>query len=86
MTENKGARARYNELENSNGPVLHVRFEGTSRDIPLELLKLRAGWSDAQIIESVCAYLDIGTARLRGYVVERHATGNLTVRPEAVFG
>lgn len=86
MTENQRAQARFNELENYKGPVLHIRFEGTSRDIPLDLLNLRAGASDSNIIEAVSAYLDIGTARLKDYVVERHSTGNLTLRPEAVFG
>ena len=28
----------------------------------------------------------VPTARLDDYVVDRHANGNLTVRPEAVFG
>lgn len=86
MTENQRAQARFNDLENHKGPVLHIRFEGTSRDIPLELLDLRVGASDSNIIEAVSVYLDIGTARLKDYVVERHATGNLTLRPEAVFG
>jgi len=31
-------------------------------------------------------YLDVPEAKFRDYVVDRHETGNLTVRPEAVFG
>ncbi len=80
------AEARYSELENARGPVLHIRFEGTSRDIPLDLLNLKLGASDADIRSGVSSYLDVGTDRLQDYVVERHANGNLTLRPEAVFG
>ena len=86
MAENDKVQARYSQLENVQGAVLHVRYEGTSRDIPLELLRLKVGASDDDIRAAVCAYLDIGSARLRDYVVERHPNGNLTLRPEAVFG
>jgi hypothetical protein len=30
--------------------------------------------------------LEVPQAKLRGYVIDRHETGNMTVRPEAVFG
>jgi hypothetical protein len=50
--------------------MLHVRFEGQSRDIAFHVLDVG----------------DLNPQRLARYVVERHANGNITVRPEAVFG
>lgn len=86
MTNENTRNARYEELEATHGPVLHIRYEGTSRDIPLELLQIEAGASDNDIRAAVARYLDVGIDRLRNYVVERHSTGNFTLRPEAVFG
>jgi hypothetical protein len=42
--------------------------------------------ADGQIKRGVAAWLDVPANRLGGYTVDRHANGNLTVRPEAVFG
>lgn len=67
-------------------PVLHVRFEGRSRDIPLAELDVGAFASDDVIKQAVARFLEVAPARLRDYTVDRHETGNLTVRPEAVFG
>lgn len=66
--------------------LLHVRFNGRSVDLPLADLDLGPGADDAQVREAVSRYLEISPAELQGYVVERHRTGNWTVRPEAVFG
>ncbi len=68
------------------GPVLHLRFEGRSRDIALDILDLGTGSSDDAVRSAVAKFLDVPLARFRDYVVERHENGNLTLRPEAVFG
>ena len=73
--------ARINE-----SPVLHIRFEGRSFDIPLSDLDVGALSHDAEIKRTLAAYLNVPETKLRDYVVDRHETGNLTVRPEAVFG
>ena len=67
-------------------PWLHIRFEGRSQDIPLSDLDIGALSSDEQVRSAVAAFLNVPASKLRLYVVERHANGNLTVRPEAVFG
>ena len=67
-------------------PVLHIRFEGRSFDIPLSDLDVGALSSDTQIKQALAQYLDVPEHKFRHYVVDRHETGNLTVRPEAVFG
>jgi len=70
----------------TNGAVIHVRFAGRSFDVPTVQLDLGIGASDEQIKRSLAQYLEIPAARLGDYVVDRHANGNLTLRPEAVFG
>lgn len=66
--------------------MLHIRFEGKSYDLLLSQLGVGAAANDHEVRQAVAAYLDVGLDRLDGYVVERHRTGNLTLRPEAVFG
>jgi hypothetical protein len=66
--------------------ILHVRFEGRSFDVPLSDLDLGLAARDADIKQSLARYLDVKETRFRDYVVDRHETGNFTVRPEAVFG
>lgn len=70
----------------SSDPVLHLRFEGTSREIALDLLDIGTASSDAAVRTAVSAFLDVPVSKLNAYVVERHESGNLTMRPEAVFG
>lgn len=66
--------------------VLHIRFEGRSFDILLHDLDLGALSSDGDVKRSLARYLAVAEGKFRDYVVDRHETGNLTVRPEAVFG
>lgn len=66
--------------------VLHIRFEGRSFDIPLADLDVGAMSTDADVKRALAGYLDVAEAKFRDYVVDRHETGNLTVRPQAVFG
>jgi hypothetical protein len=66
--------------------VVHIRFEGRSLDIPLPELDLGPLSSDADVKSAVARHLEVAEAKFRDYVVDRHDTGNLTVRPAAVFG
>ena len=66
--------------------VLHIRFEGKSFDIPMTSLDIGAGSNDRQVKIALAVYLDVAESRFRNYVVERYDNGNITVRPEAVFG
>ncbi len=71
----------------TNGePVLHIRFEGRSFDIPFSDLDVGAMSSDADVKRALAGYLNVAEEKLHDYVVDRHETGNLTVRPQAVFG
>ena len=70
----------------STGPVMHVRFKGSSRDIALDILEVEGGTSDEQIKRAVAAFLDVALDDLSALVIERHENGNMTMRPPAVFG
>ena len=74
------------ETRDIAGAVVHVRFAGRSFDIPLSSLDVGAMSADGQIKRAVARHLDVPPERLSAYTVDRHANGNLTVRPEAVFG
>jgi hypothetical protein len=69
-----------------NDAVVHVRFAGRSFDVPLRTLDVGVGSHDGDVKETLARHLEVHPSRLRDYVVDRHGNGNLTVRPEAVFG
>ncbi len=66
--------------------TLHVRFEGRSLDVPLGDLDVGQLSNDDQIKHALAVYLDVPVQKFRDYVIDRHETGNLTVRPQAIFG
>jgi hypothetical protein len=70
----------------NEGAVLHVRFDGRSLDIPLAQLDIGPFSDDREIKRALAGHLEVPEEKLRDYVVDRHQTANLTVRPEAVFG
>lgn len=74
------------QLNSRAGAVAHVRFAGRSFDIPLASLELGALSADGHIKRAIARYLDVPEFKLDAYVVDRHPNGNLTLRPEAVFG
>jgi hypothetical protein len=65
---------------------LHVRFDGRSLDISLDGLDIGPASAGREIKRALARRLEVPEARLGDYIVDRHETGNLTVRPEAVFG
>jgi hypothetical protein len=74
------------EITERQQPMVHVRFEGRSWDIPAGALDLVDLTNDGEIVQALARHLDVAPARFASYVVERHQTGNVTVRPQAVFG
>lgn len=66
--------------------MVHVRFEGRSYDIPENQLGVTAGMNDTAIKERLAQHFDIRRDRLQFYVVDRRPSGDLIVRPEAVYG
>ncbi|XGW00733.1 MAG: hypothetical protein ACAF41_34075 (plasmid) [Leptolyngbya sp. BL-A-14] len=66
--------------------MVHIRFEGRSLDIPETQLRITTGMSDVAVKEQVSRHLDVNTDRLSTYVIDRRPSGDLIVRPEAVYG
>ena len=66
--------------------VVHVRFEGHSWDIGFGVLDVGERSGDQDVRQALACYFDVPVQKFAPYVVERHANGNITVRPEAVFG
>lgn len=66
--------------------MVHVRFEGHSYDIAQTQLGVTAGMNDSAIKERLAQHFDIGCDRFESYVVDRRPSGDLIIRPEAVYG
>lgn len=66
--------------------MVHIRFEGRSLDINETQLGITAGMNDTAVKERVSRHLDVNSNRLTEYVVDRRPSGDLIIRPEAVYG
>ncbi len=68
-------------------PQVHIRFNGTSHDSDFADLDLSEMSEDNTVREAVANYLDAPIGKLENFVVDRNEeTGDITVRPQAVFG
>ena len=65
---------------------VHIRFDGRSWEVPAATLGLTDVTDEHAVKQAVATYLYIAVERLAPYIVEVHPSGNVTVRPEAVFG
>ena len=74
------------QLDERSELTMHVRFRGRSFDVPLNVLGLSASDGDGEIKRRLSQYLETPATALADCVIDRHANGNLTLRPEAVFG
>jgi hypothetical protein len=68
------------------GPQVHIRYEGRSIDIQMSELDLGRNSSDNDIRRILANYLEAPVEKLRNFAIDRHETGNITVRPQAQFG
>lgn len=66
--------------------MVHVRYEGRSFDVPERALQLTAAASDREIKQQLARHLQLRAEALSQYVVDRRPSGDLVVRPEAVYG
>lgn len=81
VTRNPNMTANETEVK-----VVHIRFEGRSLDLFQGELDIGTASSDLEVKRALARHLEIPEAKLHDYVIDRHQTGNMTVRPEAVFG
>jgi hypothetical protein len=66
--------------------MIHVRFEGRSYDFTEQQLELGITMSDAEIKQRLARDFEVALERFKSYVVDRGPSGDLIVRPEAVYG
>ncbi len=66
--------------------MVHIRFEGRSLDIAETQLGITTEMNDIAVKERVSRHLDVHANRLSTYVVDRRPSGDLIIRPEAVYG
>jgi len=66
--------------------MIHLRFEGRSYDLTQDQVKITPQMGDRQIKEKLAQYLDLHHSGLDDYVIDRPASGDLIIRPEAVYG
>ncbi|MEZ4884502.1 MAG: hypothetical protein R3E32_07150 [Chitinophagales bacterium] len=66
--------------------MIHVRYNGQSYDINRQNLNLNGNLSTTAIKQAVAQYLEVGADKLQGYVVDFRPSGDIIVRPEAVYG
>ncbi|MBH8565686.1 hypothetical protein I8748_26525 [Nostoc sp. CENA67] len=66
--------------------MVHIRFEGRSIDVTETQLGIAASMNDGAVKQQVARHLDVNSDRLSTYVVDRRPSGDLLIRPEAVYG
>jgi len=66
--------------------MVHIRFEGRSYDLAEDLLGIAVGMSDKAIQERLANHFDVKGDRFESYVLDRRPSGDLIIRPEAVYG
>ncbi|HIK33785.1 MAG TPA: hypothetical protein IGS17_07300 [Oscillatoriales cyanobacterium M59_W2019_021] len=66
--------------------MVHIRLEGRSYDMSETQLGIRSQMNDMAVKERVARYFDIASDRLQFYIVDRRPSGDIIIRPEAVYG
>jgi hypothetical protein len=66
--------------------TVHVRLDGRSSDLPADRLGITDQSTDEQVKLAIARHLEVPARKLVDAAVDRHPNGNLTVRPEAVYG
>lgn len=66
--------------------MVHVRFLGKSYDLSEKQLGLALGANDKVVKNKLANYFDVRIDEFDSYVVDRPSTGDLIVRPSAIYG
>jgi hypothetical protein len=74
------------QLLSVNERRVHTMIGGVSSDIAFTSLDIGDASTDAEIKTAVAQHFSLPTSKLTHFAVDRHENGNVTVRPEAVFG
>lgn len=66
--------------------MVHIRFEGRSYDVTETQLEINGSMNDTVLKDRIARHLDVGVYRLNDYVIDRRPSGDIIIRPEAVYG
>lgn len=66
--------------------MVHIRFEGRSYDMTESQIGIRTEMNDTLVKERVAGYFEVNRDRLQFYVIDRRPSGDIIIRPEAVYG
>lgn len=66
--------------------VFHIRYAGRTFEIKPKVFDLSLKASDREIMDRVADWLGIPESKLSNYVIDRRPSGQVVVRPEAIFG
>ncbi|PAX46700.1 hypothetical protein [Brunnivagina elsteri] len=66
--------------------MVHIRFEGRSYDMQEAQINRNASMNDSAIKQRLAEHFDINLNRFETYIVDRRPSGDLIIRPEAVYG
>ncbi|NES04078.1 MAG: hypothetical protein F6K22_15305 [Okeania sp. SIO2F4] len=66
--------------------MVHIRFEGRSYDVTENQLGITENMKENAIKERLSQYFDVGKERFNSYILDHRSSGDLIVRPEAVYG
>ena len=66
--------------------MVHIRFEGRSYDVTENQVGITESMTDAAIKQQLARHFEVKSDRFKNYVCDRRPSGDLIVRPEAVYG
>lgn len=66
--------------------TVHLRFDGRSVDMSFQDLDIGDLSSDNDVKDAVASHLQVPVTKLVNYSVSKAETGDITLRPNAVFG
>jgi hypothetical protein len=66
--------------------MVHIRFEGRSFDVAESRLGITSSSTDVAIKQRLSQHLDVAQDRFSNYVIDRRPSGDVIIRPEAVYG
>jgi hypothetical protein len=66
--------------------MVHVRFEGRSYDFAEREVGVERDMTDAAIKAQLARHFDVRQDRFGNHVIDRGPSGDLIIRPEAVYG
>ena len=85
MTSIQTIRAAPRQRQTTDAAVIHVHYGWRHFDISMIGLDLTPSSNDERVKYEIAQFLDVADDCLSDYLIDRHANGNLTIRPQDGF-